>query len=690
VKRLVALLIPLLLTGGPALAAKPPPSHGAHRTEQRASRVRQPAPKLPVAVSLTSVGPGKYLTAKSVLRVRGQLINQSGSDYQRVSVRLLFSSQPMTSRGELEAYADGKGPEPARAGPDRQLTASLPADGQQRFALYLPARQMGLATFGVYPISVEVYNGLGALLGRQRTLVTYYSKTAQIAKTKVAWVWPVIDQPHRSDDDTFLDGNLERQFGGGRLAGLVAAAAHTSTPVSWLLDPSLVDDAAQMASDDGYTIKSSTKDSVHRYRNVAASSWLTSLHAAIGDEQVIATPYADPDVMALAQHHMPKDVKAATDAGVRSLTAAGVTRATTSVSAPPDGIADQATLTALAASGARTVLLSSAILPDLQAQTYTPDPLVRKNVSGKAMNLIAYDDTLRKVLDMDTSEPGGTVLAEQRFLAETAMITGEKPYDPRTIVITPPRRWDPSPAFAKAVLSDSSGAPWLRPVTLDNVESVKPVSRTFQPPKNTSGLSGTYLRQVRELDARIDRFTSILRPQESAFTLGVSRAESSAWNGHSRRGKALRQRLDAELKQDIGKIEVLNDGITLFGRSARIPITISNGLSDGTVVVTLHAYSKNDTRLRVNDVDRTLTLAPGHKDQVTLNMKAAANGPAYVGIELLTPDGLTFGDTHLLRVNASGYGGTALLITGVSLAVLFLGIGVRVLRRRAERAEESV
>ena len=119
-------------------------------------------------------------------------------------------------------------------------------------------------------------------------------------------------------------------------------------------------------------------------------------------------------------------------------------------------------------------------------------------------------------------------------------------------------------------------------------------------------------------------------------------------------------------------------------------LTIANGLSSGQVRVRLHAYSQNDTRLRVQGGDHTLTLDAGHKDQVTLNMKASANGVAYVNLQLLAPDGRPFGDTRVLQVRATGYGRTALLITGISLAVLFLGVGIRVVRRRAERAEESV
>ncbi len=684
-RRLFALVTVLALTGGPAYAASPSPHHGAGHSPSRASRVRAPATRPPVGISFTSVGPGRYLTPHAKLTVRGKLTNQSQTAFDRMSVRLLFDNRPLRSRGELDAYADGKGVEPTRGGPMRTIATPLPADGQQGFALTLPVPQMSLIEFGVYPVSVEVYNSAGALLGRQRTLVTYYPGT-KIAKTKIAWVWPVIDQPHRADDDTFTDDHLERQFGGGRLDHLISAAARTSTPVSWLVDPGLVDDAAQMAGADGYTLKGS----VHRAQNVAAGTWLGALRSAVGGEQLIATPYADPDVAALAQHRMTRDLKTATDSALHSLSRGGLNNGTLNVSMPPDGLADQATLSALAANGARTVLLSSTMLPDPQAQTYTPDPLVHKNVGGKDLKLIAYDDTLRKILATGTGAPGATVLAEQRFLAETAMITGEMPNNSRTIVVTPPRRWNPSPAFAKAVLSYSAHAPWLKSVPLSAVEASAPQPRIFQPQKDSTELTSPYLRQVRSLNTRIRRFTSIFQPAESGFVLGVPRAESSAWATKSRSGVSLRRTLAKSLDDATSKVKVLNDtGPTLVGKSARVPITISNGLDVGTVKVRLHVYSQNETRLRVDSVDRDLVLEPGHKDQVILNMKASANGQAYVNIELLAPDRRPFGDTRVLRVHATGYGRTALLITGISLAVLFLGVGIRVVRRRAERAEES-
>jgi hypothetical protein len=680
-KRLLAIIVPLILTGGPAMAAAPSPGSRTGHVG-RASRTRQSTPKPAFGVTIESVSPARYLTGKGTLQVRGRLTNQSVTPEQRVSVRLLYGARPLTSRGELDLFASGKGSEPAYLGPKQLITASIPPEGQQRFRLTIPVRRMGLTTWGVYPISIEAYNAAGAQLGRQRTFVVYYPKGTIAARTKIAWVWPVVDQPHRADDETFVDDRLERQFGSERLAGLVSAAGHTQTPVSWLIDPGLVDDAAHMADQDGYTLK----DDVQRPRSVAAASWLGALHTAVGTERVIATPYADPDVMALAQRHMSRDLIASTKVAVARLGGAGLPNAGTTVSAPPGGVADQATLSALAASGARTVLLSSMVLPDYAAQTYTPDPLTTKSVGHTDLRLVAYDATLQRILSL--SDPA---LAEQRFLAETAMITAETPTNSRTVVAMPPRRWNPDPAFAKNVLSYSAHVPWLKPVTLTDVERLKPVSRVFQPQRDVSGFSRAYLRQITDLHARINRFTSIFEPPTTDFPLGVYRLESSAWSARVRRGAALRTTLGDELTGATAKIHVLNDGdVTMAGRTARMPITISNGLDKGMVKVRLRVSSQNEPRLRVVGVNREFELEPGHKETVIIKMAASANGSAKVNVDLLAPDGIPFGKTRVINVRVAGYGRTALLITGISLAVLFLGVGYRVIRRRAERAEEPV
>ncbi|MFL6052601.1 MAG: DUF6049 family protein [Actinoallomurus sp.] len=687
-KRLLALVVPLVLTGGPALAATPTPHHAraSHATAaERASRDKQPTNKLPVSAVIGSVSP-KYLQRPSqVLKLTGQVQNQSDSAFERLTVRLHYSTQVVQSRGALQTYADGKGPDPIPVGATRLLNAAVQPGGQQPWALSMPVSRMHLPRFGVYPISVEVLNAVNEVVGRQRTLITYFPKGTTAAKTKVSWVWPVIDQPHRANDSTFVDDRLERVLGsGGRLADLVTAAAH-SKMVSWLLDPALTDDAAAMAGKDGYT----AKGDIHKPHSVAADDWLKSLRSTLAGKRVIATPYADPDVMALSRAGMGQDIKTATDEVPSALGRANLPPHSTSVAVPPDGLADQQTLANLVRAGASTILLNSTVLPNLQAQSYTANPLAQKPIGGKNVKLIAYDDTINKVLAAEGDE--GVALAEQRFLAETAMITNELPNHPRTVVIVPPRRWSPGLTFAKDVLSLSAHAPWMSQVPLSTVEAQKkPEPRTFLPQKGQAGLPKRYLQQVKDLSAPVRQFTMIFESPVSGFPLGVARIESSAWSDQTRSGSRLRQTLENELHTAQGKITVLNDHFDLAGKSGQVPITISNELEHGTVKIKLHAYSQNDTRLHVEGPGQKqseITLEAGHKEQVNLYMKAAANGPAYVYLQLLGPDGQPFAATRVLQVRATAYGRTALLITGVSLAVLFVGVGYRMIRRRGDEAE---
>ncbi|MCO5995101.1 DUF6049 family protein [Actinoallomurus rhizosphaericola] len=697
-KRLLALVVPMVLTGGPALAATTPPrpgtTHTTHSgrattraaTPERASRETQPAAKSPVNVIIDSVSPS-YLTQPSqILRLRGQVQNQSDNAYQRLTVRLVYSTQPERTRGALQAYADGKGSDPFTAGPAQALSAATQPGGKQPWALKLPVSRMHLPGFGVYPLAVEVLNSVDQIVARQRTFVTYFPKTTFAMKTKVSWVWPVIDQPHRADDSTFTDDRLERALGtGGRLNDLVAAAAPYKW-VSWLLDPALADDAAKMTDKDGYSVKGA-----HKPKNAVAGTWLNTLRTALAGKTAIATPYADPDVMALSRAGLGQDVKTAVSAAGTALGRANLPLENTSVAVPPDGSADQRTLTDLVKAGASTILLNSTTLPNLQAQSYTADPTTQKEISGKNVRLIAYDDTLSKVLAAEADEPGGVALTEQRFLAETAMITNEQPANPRSVVIVPPRRWSPGPALARDLLKFTAHAPWMRPTQLGTVaKQRRPEPRTFLPQKGSTGLSKHYLKPVKDLRREAWRFDMIFQPPASGFSLGVLRVESSAWGDQTRTGLTLRQTLENRLRADQGEIKVLNDHFDLAGKSGQVPITVFNHLEHGTVKVKLRAVSQNNTRLHVEGPgakQSEITLEPGHKETVNLYMKAVANGPAYVYLQLLGPDGQPFTTTRVLQVRATAYGRTALLITGISLAVLFVGVGYRVIRRRGDEAE---
>lgn len=681
-KRLLALTLSLVLTGGPAFAAPTPRPHHSHTS--RASRT-QPKLKLPVEVTFNAVGP-KSLSDNSRLTVRARLTNQSQTSYQQVTARLLVGGTALNSRAELDSYMKGTGTGPTRRVQLRAVQRGLPQDGQADVALGAPVRKLGLVSgFGVYPVAVDVYSG-AQWIGRQRTTVTYWPKGTDAKKTRLAWVWPLIDQPRRANDGTFTDDRLERELAtGGRLGGLVSAVQ--KAPVSLLADPALIDDAAAMNNKDGYTIKGGA----HRSRSVAAGGWLAGLRTMATGRQLISTPYADPDLNSLTNAGMATDITTSTQAGQRVMTRRelGLPATAADVALPPDGTVDRATLTGMVKRGARTVLLSSTALPDYGSQI-TTNPVKNLPVAGVKVKAVAYDATLNEVLGEDTHADGGAVQAEQRFLAETALITNERPHEPRTVVAMPPRRWDPDPAFAKRLLNQH--VPWLGTVSLKNVLNTRPVNRTFQPPKSASGgLTRSYLHQVKNLSQQIGLFSSIFTRGESGFQLSPARLESSAWHGQSRHAVQLRGTVQSELNSAIGKVTVIrkpNNTANLAGKSARIPLTVSNELGSGTVKVRLNVSAENPARLRVGHYEREVTLEAGLKDTVLVPVQASANGIGIINVELLTADDKSFGQRKQMRIQATGYGRTALIIIGVSLVVLFLGVGYRVMRRRGDGAEE--
>jgi hypothetical protein len=143
---------------------------------------------------------------------------------------------------------------------------------------------------------------------------------------------------------------------------------------------------------------------------------------------------------------------------------------------------------------------------------------------------------------------------------------------------------------------------------------------------------------------------------------------------------------------------VLNKRIGLVGNSGFIPVTVANDLKTGTVNVVLRVRSQNPGRLGIGGGTESgagrewpLRIRPGLKETVNIPVEANANGYTILALELLAPQQKRkFGEDRSITVHTTGYGRMALLITGSSLAVLFIGVGMRVLRaRRRNGAEES-
>ncbi|XVQ10983.1 DUF6049 family protein [Spirillospora sp. CA-255316] len=673
-----------------AMPAAPEPEGGGQ------SRARQQVSLVLGKVTPKTAGPSG---SQSKITVTGTVENRSGHAMPGLKVRLRTSAQRMTSRNQLAQYAAGQPSALRGLAAEGQLAQAAGAGGRAAFTLGTSTATIGLQAFGVYPIGVEVVNQYGQVLAGVNTFITYVPKQRDFKPLSVGWVWPMIDRQHRTADDTFLDDQLSADLApGGRLAGLVDAAGTTRTPVTWSIDPALIDDVQTMAAGE-YLVKGPrNKKGTRKPRSTVAATWLNSLKTASKSDPYFVLPYADPDAVALVRNKMSNHLSIAyRHSGGVSQT---LGRPPVQMAWPPSGMAGHSTLDELAKRGRLgngSFLMSSAAFAE-PAQGYTPGAMTRLQTDEGVKKTVVYDETLNRIVSADTRTPGTAVLAEQRFLAETAMIAAEAPVLARSLVIAPDRRWNPSPAFAKNLLTYTSAASWMAETPLEKIASETPQDRVYRgypDAMQAYELGGSYLDRVAEISRRAARFSSIMvEPVTVTYQRAVLRMESTAWRGrHYKRAVEARRVLSERIDDDMGRVRVLigpTQRVTLAGNSGRIPLTLANELENQTIRVRLEVVPENTARLQIGELDdEVIELGPGQKQTLSIPMRAAGNGNVRVNLRLTSADRRAFGTKHVITVRTTGYGQLALLITGGGLAVLFVGVGVRAMRARRRRKAEA-
>ncbi|GAA2120012.1 DUF6049 family protein [Actinomadura alba] len=686
-----------------AAARQPATAEAVHDPASRQSRSR-------AGVSLVLQSIPKTVRPGSKIGISGYVQNHTGQQLTGVSVRLRWRSRPVNGRTELAQFASGSAPALVSATTAVPLSGPLAPGRQVKWKLETTSRDLSMNDFGVYPISIEVLNAATQTVVAQPTFLTFMpaDQGRRPKPTEIAWVWPMIDRPHRTTGTTFLDDALEKDLAPtGRLGGLAQVAAQAGksarVPLTWAVDPALLDDAREMSN--GYTLKGvKDRKATKKPKSNVAGGWLANMKSMT--DPYFTTPYADPDTVALVRQGMSGHLKSAYANAAVANDILGRSPATP-VGWPVNGVARQQTLDAMAGNGTGTFLMSSEVLLSTAPQGYAADAITTLQTARGTKPTLVYDATLSDIVSGDTQSPGAAVLAEQRFLAETAMITAEMPNRPRTLIIAPQRRWNPKPKFAENLLSYTAKAQWLKEVPLSAIQKDTPIRRTFTGYPvgyDHNELGGTYLKNVREIATRANRFSGIFdqTPASNTYEQSVLRMESTYWRGRERRARAFRQTVGAAIDETIDKVHLVpNKRIGLSGNSGFIPITVANDLREGTVNVVLRVTSENPGRLEIGGGTAAgtarewqLKLSPRQKETVKIPVEANANGYTNLSLELLAPQSKRkFGkddDAAVSTVHTTGYGRMALRITGGALAVLFIGVAVRVLRaKRRNGAEES-
>lgn len=665
-----------------------------------------------ISLSIASITPDVPDSQTDVIKFTGTLRNDTGAPLSGLRVRLRYTGQKFTDRALMAAYATDPNPAtlPGKASFSSAMDIPLLAAGAQaRWEFTATPVQLEYRSFGVYPIAVDVaQNGIPATqVTPQRTYLTYAPPTVpKVPRNKLAIALPVIDQPHRATDVNpspdakgaalFVDDKLSQAITGkGRLADIARIAQVAPSEATWFIEPSLLDDLSMMTKN--YQVKA--KDSVTaKPANTEAGQWLTTMRTALADAPVVAVPYADPDIAALAHKGLDDQTNRAIQLGGQKARALlGRNDVKTTVNWPAAGVLDADALDLLSVSDDKVnkVLLNSTNLPPQPPVTFTPDAASTiDSVNGPVTALVA-DPELSRLFE--PTGPTSVLLSTQRFIAETAMISAEPGQtQPRSLVIAPSRRWDPNPALVSALMKTADRLPWLRLTPLDSIKpgkaSVPRAGLTYTEQDRKEELSAKYLTPVKDLAAKAQLTSLITKARTpSSFDAAVLRATSSAWRNSTRMGRAVTKLVDSAVVERIDRVQITGTGPdrlrTLAGTNGVVPISVKNSL--GTDIALYIDVRSNDPDLLQVDYSQQepMTINAGQSGMVQVEMKATpgTSGDATVTVQLRTADNKAYGKPQRLTIRTTGYTGIASVIVGAALTVMLAAVVLRVLRRRSER-----
>jgi len=629
----------------------------------------QPAQAAPARteITLADISPVSVRPEKT-LRITGRV--SSERNLRDVIVQLELGQTPFVSRSAVtEAAASQPLTFPVTGAVDE--LPRVQAGASRAFRIAIPGNELPLFDAGVYPLRLVVTAGrVSTVLAQTNTFIPWAPEEVGISPSRLLFFWPLIDTPWRDAENAPTAPALRQKIGAnGRLSTLSEVGADAD--VTWIVDPLLLSDVYQLG-------------------NSKSEAWLASLRANIGDADAAAVPFGDPDLAAAAAADRPSIVRKADTRGSQVVSALLDDTFRYDLGWPADGAADQQTIDIARRTGDDLLLLDESSAPLVTPETYTPSGRVQQ--VDPEMELLLSDRPASALVASPAKTQNDIVLSRQRFLAETYLHARELPDTPRLLVLTPPRRWDPDPKWAQALMDGIDQASWLAPVTLDEAVTPSPPVFAREEPviPETAALrelptelvvnAANELPNVQRFRAILTRPALLARPIEDALFSSLS----TAWRADHEGAIASQGATIEQLTTLRSKVRIISGGGTLSDDSGPLPVSIRNQL-DQAVRVRLSVEPVDPLRLRARVPDETTRIDAQDSVSISVRLDAVVSGQAPVEAQILTPNGNPYSDPVILDVDVRGYGRVALLVFGAAAALMVIAAGVRITRRIRSR-----
>jgi hypothetical protein len=304
---------------------------------------------------------------------------------------------------------------------------------------------------------------------------------------------------------------------------------------------------------------------------------------------------------------------------------------------------------------------------------------------------VSPDQTLGEVVGGAERAAGGPRIAEQRYLAELALLSQQAPGTEQTVLVAPPRRIDAGLEGAGAMLSDAAATSWLRPGTLEDLLA-GPAASTGElaDPVDAVRLDAAGLARVARAVAARDALAGSVAGEPDVvlrtYDAATSRTTSVAWRDDVEGFRIAAQDLDRSMQRLLGKVTLLApaDGTySLASSDSPLVLTVSNDLPFA-VTVLLDVRTKGNRGLDIGNIGPQV-LPPLQRTTLTVPTHVRQSGGFAVTARLTTPGGAPLGDPVTIQVKSTAYGWISLGITfgaAALLALLFLRRLIRFLLRR--------
>ncbi|MEU6349379.1 DUF6049 family protein [Streptomyces sp. NPDC047072] len=675
-----------------------------------------------VSVAIDTLSPsvptdGDTLTVSGTVTNNGKQAVTGAQVGMRVGPELSTRSMIDTASEDTDSLQGSTGSE--IGGKYLQKFAKLTPGVSQPFSLSIPVDKLDLGADGVYQLAVALSGETAAqpwnqLLGIQRTFLPWQSDEAD-TRTKTTFLWPLVSTVHLTAETgsneqqtpVFLNDDLAQEISpGGRLDQMLSLG--TSLDVTWVIDPDLL--ASVDAMTRPYRIQGTGDTTTAGTHQAVAKSWLARLQTAVQDREVVALPFADPDLAALAHNGTRvtgslSQLDEATDVAATTVKTVLHVTPSTDFAWPVDGAVDPSIVKVATSAGADKVIARSDSLKETGGLPYTPS--AARPIGGGTTAVVA-DARLSTAFQGDLTKASTATLAVQRFLAQSLALDLQTNKQ-RSIVFAPQRTPTVSQATAMAeAITALQGSTWSQTQTLTAAAAAKPdPGATTKVPSASAypsslrkqELPRSAFTQIASTQGKFDKFQMILSDQSrvvTPFGRAMNREMSTSWRGRAAEASDFRDDVEDYLDDLISQVSLIDKSETkLSGRSATIPVTVQNYLVQDVHHLRLRLTSLSPNRLEIGGssyYEQPVEVSGGHSQTIKFPTTANANGVASVVAQLYTDDGQPYGRAVRFDVKVTEFTATVMLVIGGGVLLLVLaGFRMYTQRKRAaaREAEEN-